>query len=97
MQNITIGRYKPTPGGPFCDLPVPVENEGTVVSTTDVSAYFDGWIEGIRDDGSRWIMWLDANGDPLVYYGQRDESGAVEGEPVVLSPGHPYFEEEDVD
>lgn len=65
MNNITIGRYKPIPGGPFCDLPIPVkDDEGTVFSTTDVSAHFDGWIEGVRDDGSTWIMWLDATGKP---------------------------------
>ena len=85
MQNITIGRYKPTPGGPFVDLPVPVENDGLVVSTTDVSAYFDGWIEGTRDDGSTWIMWLDASGNPTVYYGRRAADGGVEGEPIDLT------------
>lgn len=86
MQNITIGRYKPTPGGPFSDLPVAVEDaEGTVVSTTDVSAYFDGWIEGTRDDGSTWIMWLDAAGNPTVFYPSRDVDGGVIGDPVDLS------------
>ena len=39
-------------------------------------------------------MWLDAVGNPLVYYGQRDaETGAVECDPVVLSPGHPYLQD----
>ncbi|MFV8049710.1 hypothetical protein [Mycobacterium sp. 48b] len=86
MQNITIGRYKPTPGGPFSDLPVPVkDDEGTVVSTTDVSAHFDGWIEGVRDDGSTWIMWLDASGNPTVFYPNRDADGGVIGDPVDLS------------
>jgi hypothetical protein len=78
MQRITIGRYKPTPGGPFTDLPFPVENEGTVYSTTDVSAYFDGWVEGVRDDGSTWIMWLDSKGNPTVFYANRDEDGGVD-------------------
>lgn len=86
MQNITIGRYKPTPGGPFSDLPVAVkDDEGTVVSTTDVSAYFDGWIEGVRDDGSTWIMWLDATGNPTTFYPNRDADGGVIGDPIILS------------
>ena len=86
MQRITIGRYKPTPGGPFVDLPEPrVDGEDTVVSTTDVSAYYDGWIEGIRDDGSTWIVWLDATGSPEVFWPRRDENGGVEGEPISLS------------
>ena len=86
MQNITIGRYRPTPGGPFVDLPVAVSDpEGTVVSTTDISAHFDGWIEGVRDDGTTWIMWLDANGNPVAFFPQRDESGAVIGDPVSLT------------
>ena len=85
MNNITIGRYKPTPGGPFCDLPIPVENDGTVVSTTDVSAYFDGWVEGVRDDGSTWIMYLDAAGCPTVFWAKRDEDGGAVGEPIMLS------------
>lgn len=86
MQNITIGRYKTSDD---------THNLGHLGSITiPVSSVFDGWIEGVRDDGSKWIMWLDALGNPLIYFGQRDaESGAVEGEPVVLSPGHPYFEE----
>lgn len=86
MQNITIGRYKPL------DDTHDLGSFGAV--TIPVSSVFDGWIEGTRDDGSTWIMWLDAVGNPLVYYGQRDaETGAVEGDPVVLSPGHPYLED----
>ena len=78
MQRITIGRYKPTPGGPFCDLPVAVESEGETI--------FDGWIEGMRDDGSTWIMFLDSTGDPTVFYPQREEDGGVIGEPINLAP-----------
>jgi hypothetical protein len=86
MQRITIGRYK------AADDSVHVGSIGGV--SIPVSMAFDGWIEGTRDDGSTWIMWLDAVGNPLIFFGQRDaESGAVEGEPVLLSPGHPYFED----
>lgn len=72
MQNITIGRYKAFP-------------EAIPESSTDVAELFDGWIEGIRDDGSTWIMWLDADGNPTVFYPNRDADGGVLGEPVDLS------------
>lgn len=84
MQNITIGRYKP-------NAPLLAGTAGIEVAI-DVSSVFDGWIEGVRDDGSTWIMWLDALGNPTVYYGQRDETGAVVGDPVVLDPGSPLLD-----
>lgn len=71
MQNITIGRYK------ACPEPLP---EG-VVAAAD---YCNGWIEGIRDDGSTWIMFFDAHGGPELYWAEREESGAVVGDPVNL-------------
>jgi hypothetical protein len=73
MQNVTIGRYKPFPG----EVP-----EGA----TDVAEIYDGWIEGTRDDGSTWIMWLDANGNPECFWPRRAADGGVEGEPVDLTP-----------
>jgi hypothetical protein len=46
---------------------------------------YAGWIEGTRVDGTKWIMWLDENGSPAVYYAQRDiETGAIIGDPVEL-------------
>jgi hypothetical protein len=47
---------------------------------------FSAWIEGTDDDGAGWIFWLDEKGRPVVYYGQREESGAVKGLPVTLAP-----------
>ena len=84
MQRITIGRYKSDDNN--LDLGV-----GTIA--VPVSAIFDGWVEGIRDDGSSWIMWIDATGNPLVFYGGREDDGGVVGEPVVLSPNHPFFDD----
>lgn len=72
MQNITIGRYKPFAGA------IP---EGS----TDVADLYDGWIEGTRDDGSTWIMWLDATGNPEVFWARRDDDGGVVGDPIDLS------------
>lgn len=48
-------------------------------------AGYSGLIEGMRDDGTTWIMWLDSEGDPLLYFAHRDESGAVIGDPILLS------------
>lgn len=74
MQNITIGRYKPH--GRTLDV-----GDDAV----DVADHFDGWIEGVRDDGTSWIMWLDATGNPIVFFPQREEDGAVVGDPIDIS------------
>lgn len=45
-----------------------------------------GLIEGEADDGTRWIMWLDPNGMPSVYWPERDhETGAVIGDGIPLT------------
>lgn len=88
MQNITIGRYKPSE-----PLEIPGV-AGVPGISVDVAAVFDGWIEGTRDDGSTWIMWLDALGNPLVYFPDREADGAVIGEGIDLSrPGDPLHGE----
>lgn len=38
---------------------------------------FSGWISGEDNDGHGWIMWMDENGRPCVYFGNREPSGAV--------------------
>lgn len=48
---------------------------------------FSAYVEGAADTGERWILWLDDLGRPAVYYANREPSGAVLGEPVVLVPG----------
>ncbi|MGV0738220.1 hypothetical protein ABQF35_14330 [Mycobacterium syngnathidarum] len=45
-----------------------------------------GYVEGTRDDGSTWVMFLDAAGSPAQFYGVREPDGAVVEEPVVLTP-----------
>jgi hypothetical protein len=45
-----------------------------------------GLIEGETDAGDRWILFLDAEGKPEVYWPQREpEIGAVIGESIILS------------
>jgi hypothetical protein len=46
---------------------------------------YAGCIEGETDDGKRWIMWLDASGQPTVFWPEREASGAVVGEGILLS------------
>jgi len=46
---------------------------------------YSGLVEGVRDDGSSWIMWLDENGSPALYWARRDEGGGVIGEPIDLA------------
>ena len=45
---------------------------------------YSGLIEGETDDGQRWIMWLDQQGRPEVFWPQRDEDGAVQGDGILL-------------
>jgi hypothetical protein len=45
---------------------------------------FAGWVEGVRDDGTSWILFIDENGSPAEFFAQRDESGAILGEGVAL-------------
>jgi hypothetical protein len=74
MQRITIGRYRTIPD----DIPRP-EN---FIPAQDAYA---GYIEGVRDDGTEWVMFLDQDGSPAVYWGRRGDGGEVIGEPVLLA------------
>lgn len=47
---------------------------------------FSACIYGKDDTDRGWIFWLDETGRPCVYYGAREESGAVLGQPVDLLP-----------
>lgn len=74
MQRITIGRYG--------TIPADVPRSKDVVPAQDMYA---GWIEGVRDDGTEWILFMDHAGSPSLFWPVRDsESGAVDGNPVVL-------------
>lgn len=46
-----------------------------------VSKEFSGWIE---PEDKSWIIWLNADGKPTVYYPERDEDGGVIGEGIPL-------------
>ena len=46
-----------------------------------------GNISGETDDGQRWIMFLDKDGRPEVFWPNRDESGAVIGSGIKLHEG----------
>jgi hypothetical protein len=48
---------------------------------------YSGLIEGETDDGQTWIMWIDRQGRPEVFWPQRDESGAVLGDGIPLTMG----------
>jgi hypothetical protein len=47
-------------------------------------AGFAGWVEGTRNDGSTWILFVDQDGSPAEFFAQRDESGAILGDGVAL-------------
>ncbi|WP_327139296.1 hypothetical protein [Nocardia sp. NBC_01327] len=81
MQNISIGRYKPERAFYCLDL----DTDGNEIGRTKVHGWA-GWIEGVRADGSTWIMYLDDQGNPDYYWAHRDSGGGVIGDPVLLSP-----------
>lgn len=81
MQNITIGRYGPAEG----QLEqVERDADGNELSRTLVQSNA-GWIEGVRDDGSTWIMFLDGDGSPYIYWARREPSGGVIGDGIPLT------------
>ncbi len=82
MNNITIGRYKPSQHLHAATVQLGDNATNVVV---DIASLYDGWIEGVRDDGTTWIMFPDAHGSPQVFWADRDESGGVDGEGVDLS------------
>lgn len=43
-----------------------------------------GVIEGETDNGQRWIIFLDEEGSPEIYWPDRDLDGGVRGRPVPL-------------
>lgn len=61
MTNITVGRYEPS------TEPLP---EGV----HDVSEAWQGWIE---PDDLSWIMFVAADGSPIVFLDRDPETGAV--------------------
>jgi len=75
MQRITIGRYGIVPD----DIPRPADP--TKQPAQDMYA---GWVEGVRNDGSEWVLFIDKDGSPQVYWPTRAEDGGVEGDPVAL-------------
>lgn len=74
MKRITIERYNPVPD----DVPLP---EGGPIP---VNAAYAGLIEGEADNGDRWVMFLDRNGRPEVFWPKREEDGAVIGDGIKL-------------
>ena len=48
-----------------------------------VKTTYQGWIE--PEDRS-WIIYLDAEGQPVLYWRERESDGSVIGDPVILEP-----------
>ena len=78
MQRITIGRYGHVPA----DIPRPADP-----AFAPAQDMYAGWIEGTRNDGTDWVLFLDKDGNPSVYWPHRAEDGGVLGEPVQLGVG----------
>lgn len=95
MQRVTISRF--TKGSDFalnstCEL---TDDDGTV-TVVPIESQYSAVIEGDRDDGSRWIMFVDADGSPELFWSERDPDGfdadgnqiggGVIGKPINLQP-----------
>lgn len=78
MQRVTIGRYGTIPA----DIPRPADP-----ALTPAQDMYAGWIEGVRDDGTEWVMFLDKDGGPECYWARRAGDGGVLGDPVNLAVG----------
>jgi hypothetical protein len=48
-----------------------------------IKTTYQGWIE--PEDRS-WIIFLDAEGQPVMYWRERGDDGSVIGDPVILEP-----------
>lgn len=81
MQNITIGRYRP---GDLTATRVHHDDDGNEVSRETFDPHA-GWIEGVRDDGTTWIMFMDAHGSPECFWARRESNGGVIGDGIDLS------------
>ena len=83
MKSITIGRYKaadPITTSPFYDH----EFAGTQI---DDGNPYSGWIEGVTDDDKSWILYIDKQGRPEIFWPERDEDGGVIGRGIGLQDG----------
>lgn len=78
MKRVSIERYNTA----LEDVPLSDGLDPDRVSL--VQDWYSGLIEGERDDGSTWIMFLDQNGSPQLFWGLRDEDGGVVGDPIRL-------------
>lgn len=82
MNNITIGRYRT---GECVATRIHCDADAAEVSREEFQPHA-GWIEGVRDDESTWIMYLDAEGSPRCFWARRELDGGVIGEPTLLAP-----------
>lgn len=83
MKRITIGRYEtgaPITTSPFYDH----EFAGTQISGEQAYA---GWIEGLTDDDQSWILFIDQQGRPEIFWPNRDDEGGVVGTGIGLQDG----------
>lgn len=79
MQRISVERYRADDPSLCC-----VQEDDQEPRCVPIIEEYAGFIEGVRDDGTRWIMYIDAHGSPQIFWRERDEDGAVIGEGIPL-------------
>lgn len=83
MQRITIERYKPTE---TVDVRHYDDNDNLIEHRVDsLTDHYSGVIRGVRDDDTEWVMYLDGQGSPQVFWSGNDIDG-VYGTPISLQP-----------
>lgn len=93
MQRITISRYNPTNS---IDLQCELAEDGKSARLVDITDHYSGVVEGERDDGTTWSMFIDAHGSPELFWSEQTPTsidadgnvvgGGVIGEPILLQP-----------
>ncbi|MDE1673841.1 hypothetical protein [Nocardia gipuzkoensis] len=81
MQNISIARFKP---GEVTTIRTECDADGKELSRTEFDPH-GGYVEGSRDDGTRWVVFIAPDGTPQYFYPHRAEDGIVSGDVVFLS------------
>lgn len=94
MQRITISRYN---SNHAIDTECEVTDDDGTPKLVDITEHYSGVIEGERDNGTTWLMFVDAHGSPELFWSENTPTsvdadgnitgGGVIGEPIILQPG----------
>ena len=91
MQRITISRFT---GDIAKNSSCILTDDDGVDHVEAIEDHYSAVVEGVRDDGSGWVMFIDADGCPELFWSERGPDrvvdgavvgGGVIGDPIVLN------------